>query len=124
MADSLFWIFFCLPLVLGVELSNLASGIQERMNELQIYSTDDPLDLQGYRTILAAPAHAPYRHFIPAPGHGLGFNELKVIECHELLQAISGSRDTHVINFERGLEIERVVHAAAKSADNRMWVEL
>ncbi len=97
---------------------------QERMNELQIYSTDDPLDLQGYRTILAAPPHPPYRQFIPAPGHGLGFNELKVIECHELLQAISGSRDTHVINFERGLEIERVVHAAAKSADSRKWVKL
>ncbi len=36
------------------------------MNELQIYSTEDPTDLQGYRTILAAPPHPPYRQFIPA----------------------------------------------------------
>ncbi|WP_434730458.1 Gfo/Idh/MocA family protein [Rhizobium binae] len=97
---------------------------QERMNELQIYSTADSLELQGYRTILAAPTHAPYRQFIPAPGHGLGFNELKVIECHELLQAISGNCDAYVIDFERGLEIETVIHAAARSAQTGMWAEL
>ncbi len=97
---------------------------QERMNELQLYSTEDPADLQGYRTILAAPPHPPYRQFIPAPGHGLGFNELKVIECHELLKAISGEHDAYVIDFERGLEIERTVHAAAQAAETRMWVQL
>lgn len=97
---------------------------QERMNELQIYSTDDAAGLQGYRTVLAAPSHTPYRQFIPAPGHGLGFNELKVIECHELLQAISGKCDAHVIDFERGLEIERVVHAMAQSAEGGVWVKV
>lgn len=97
---------------------------QERMNELQLYSTEDPTDLQGYRTILAAPPHPPYREFIPAPGHGLGFNELKVIECHELLQAISGDHDAYVIDFERGLEIERTVHAIAQSAEGGMWIEV
>ncbi len=97
---------------------------QERMNELQIYSTNDPLDLQGYRTILAAPTHPPYRQFIAAPGHGLGFNELKVIECYELLQAIFGEHDAHVIDFERGLEIERAVHAAAQSAEGGTWINV
>jgi predicted dehydrogenase len=97
---------------------------QERMNELQLYSTEDPTALQGYRTILTAPAHTPYRQFIPAPGHGLGFNELKMIECHELLQAISGEHDAYVIDFERGLQIERTVHAAARSAEGGMWVEV
>ncbi|MEC9462098.1 MAG: Gfo/Idh/MocA family oxidoreductase [Pseudomonadota bacterium] len=97
---------------------------QERMNELQIYSTDDPIGLQGYRTLLAAPPHTPYRQFIPAPGHGLGFNELKVIECNELLKAISGEHDAYVIDFERGLEIERTVHAAARSAVSGTWVKI
>lgn len=97
---------------------------QERMNELQIYSTEDPTDLLGYRTILAAPPHPPYRQFIPAPGHGLGFNELKVIECHELLRAISGEHDAYVIDFERGLEIERTMHAAAQSAEGGIWIEV
>ncbi|MDO6966582.1 Gfo/Idh/MocA family protein [Rhizobium alvei] len=97
---------------------------QERMNELQIYSADDREGLQGYRTILASPAHPPYRQFVPAPGHGLGFNELKVIECHELLGRIAGRGDAHVIDFSAGLEIERVVHAMARSAEKRGWVDV
>ncbi|MBB4008183.1 myo-inositol 2-dehydrogenase [Allorhizobium taibaishanense] len=97
---------------------------QERMNELHIYSAEDPTGLQGYRTILAAPGHAPYHHFIPAPGHGLGFNELKTIECHELLKAISGDSDAYIVDFERGLEIERVVHAMARSAQTSTWIDV
>jgi predicted dehydrogenase len=97
---------------------------QERMNELQIYSTEDPTDLQGYRTILAAPPHTPYLQFIPAPGHGLGFNELKVIECYELLQAISGHPEANVIDFAQGHEIECIVHALAESANIGAWVRL
>ena len=61
---------------------------QERMNEFQLYRADDPAGTQGFRTVLTGPVHAPYDRFIPAPGHGLGFNELKIIECHELLRAI------------------------------------
>lgn len=97
---------------------------QERMNELQIYSTDDVAGLHGYRTILAAPIHEPYHQFIPAPGHGLGFNELKVIECHELLKMISGDQHAYVVDFERGLAIERAVHAMAQSAENGAWVQV
>jgi Predicted dehydrogenases and related proteins len=96
---------------------------QERMNELQLYSTSDDPTGQGYRTILAAPAHPPYDRFIPAPGHGLGFNDLKIIEAHELLEAIAG-RPARVIDFSVGLEIERTVHAMARSHERRAWVEV
>ncbi len=93
---------------------------QERMNELEIYSARDPAGRQGYRRILSAPDHPPYRDFIPAPGHGLGFNELKVIECRELLSRIAGE-EAHVIDFDTGFEIEEVVHAMAASAAERVW---
>src|SRR5690606_6604447 len=77
---------------------------QERFNELQLYeATGDPAS-RGFRTILAGPQHAPYDRFIPAPGHGLGFNELKIIECHELLRAIRGE-PAEIIDFEAGLGI-------------------
>ena len=72
---------------------------------------------------LAAPAHAPYDRFIPAPGHGLGFNELKIIEAHELLRAIRGE-PAQLIDFTAGLEIERAVHAMAKSHHERRWVDV
>ncbi|KKB13055.1 myo-inositol 2-dehydrogenase [Devosia geojensis] len=96
---------------------------QERMNELQLYTTSDNATEQGYRTILSAPHHPPYDRFIPAPGHGLGFNDLKIIEAHELLQAIAG-RPARVIDFAQGLEIERTVHAMARSHEERAWVEV
>ena len=96
---------------------------QERMNELQLYVTSDKPSEQGFRTILAAPQHPPYDRFIPAPGHGLGFNDLKIIECHELLRAIAGE-SARVIDFATGLSIERVVHAMAQSHREERWVTL
>lgn len=93
---------------------------QERMNEFQLFTaTGNPAE-QGFRTVLTAPVHAPYDRFIPAPGHGLGFNDLKVIECHELLEAIAG-RPARIIDFAQGLGIERAVHAMARSHAEASW---
>jgi predicted dehydrogenase len=94
---------------------------QERMNEFQLYTTTDPAGEQGFRTVLTAPGHPPYERFIPAPGHGLGFNELKIIECHELLNAIDG-KPARIIGFAEGVEIERAVHAMARSHSESRWI--
>lgn len=96
---------------------------QERMNEFQLYLTSDKASEQGYRTILAAPHHPPYDKFIPAPGHGLGFNELKIIECNELLKLIA-KQQALAVTFEAGYEIERAVHAMAQSHSEARWVSL
>lgn len=96
---------------------------QERMNEVQIYRAGGPAADAGYTTVLAGPAHSPYDKFIPAPGHGLGFNDLKIIECRQLLQTMSGEPG-HVIDFETGVEIERAVHAMARSFTDRNWVDV
>lgn len=96
---------------------------QERFNEVQLYVSSDRPSEQGYRTILAGPRHQPYGRFIPAPGHGLGFNDLKTIECHELICAMEG-RPANVIDFEEGLEIERTVHAMARSFKEQRWVDV
>jgi predicted dehydrogenase len=95
---------------------------QERMNEFQLFVAEGDPAGQGFRTVLTAPVHAPYDRFIPAPGHGLGFNELKIIECHELLRAISGDASAQIVDFTRGLAIERAVHAMAQSHREGRWV--
>lgn len=97
---------------------------QERFNEFQLYVTSDRATEQGYRTILAGPQHEPYGAFVPAPGHGLGFNDLKAVECRELLHRIAGDQDARVIGFDEGLEIERTVHAMARSHAEERWVEV
>lgn len=96
---------------------------QERFNEVQLYLTSDPAGEQGFRTILSGPQHEPYGRFVPAPGHGLGFNDLKTIECRELLMRLSGA-DARVIDFDAGLEIERTVHAMARSHAEQRWVDV
>ncbi len=88
---------------------------QERMNELRLYVNDGNAATAGFKTILTGPAHPPYGNFIPAPGHQLGFNDLKVIECAALLAAIAGEAAAHP-DFTDALAFERVIHAMADSA--------
>jgi len=88
---------------------------QERMNELQLYVNEGDRAVQGFRTILTGPAHPPYGEFCPAPGHQIGFNEMKVIECAALLRAIAGIAPPDM-GFDEALKIERVIHAIARSA--------
>ena len=95
----------------------------ERMNELNLYVAEGPAAARGFRRILSSPAHPAYGNLCPAPGHGLGFNELKVIELAEILNAIQGRPSRH-IDFERGLAIEKVIHAFAQSSAARAWVDI
>ncbi|MCA0422026.1 MAG: Gfo/Idh/MocA family oxidoreductase [Proteobacteria bacterium] len=94
---------------------------QERLNELQLYTADGPAETRGFRTILTGPQHAPYGLFCPAPGHQLGFNDLKVIEAANIVAAIEG-RPSHLIDFASGYRIEAVIHAIACSAQEQRWL--
>jgi predicted dehydrogenase len=95
----------------------------ERMNELNLYIAEGPPERRGFRRILSAPHHAAYGRLCPAPGHGLGFNELKVIELAELLYAVTG-KPSAAVTFARGLAIEKVIHAFARSAVRGEWVSV
>ncbi len=94
---------------------------QERFNEVSVYLAEGPVEDQGFRTVLMGPAHPPYERFIVAPGHQMGFNDLKIVEAHELLNRIAG-KPSLTIDFDQGLAIERVIHAAARSSAEGRWV--
>ncbi len=94
---------------------------QERFNELQLFLAGDRDERTGYRTILTGPAHPPYARFNPAPGHGLGFNELKVAEAALLLESIAGKAAAYP-DFREGAAIEAVLDAIVESAAQRRWV--
>jgi predicted dehydrogenase len=83
---------------------------QERLNELQLYVNEGPAARQGFRTILTGPAHAPYGAFCPAPGHQLGFGDLKTIEAASMLRALAGGPPPRP-NFTDALAYEAVIHA-------------
>ncbi|TWG65860.1 Gfo/Idh/MocA family protein [Aminobacter sp. J44] len=87
---------------------------QERMNELRLYQNAGDKSVQGYRTIMTGPVHEPYGNFVPAPGHQIGFNDLKTIEAASFLRAIAGGSEAYP-SFQQALEFERVIHAIANS---------
>lgn len=96
---------------------------QERMNELQVYEAHGPQAEQGFRTILTGPAHPPFGQFCPAPGHQLGFLDLKTIELAELLRAIAMNGAAYP-DFEAALGFEAVIHAVAESARSGQRVSI
>ena len=94
---------------------------QERMNELLVYSGSGAR--AGYRRIEAGPSHPPYGRFCPAPGHHLGFNDLKVIEVAELIHAIM-ENGRCMPDFREAWEVQRTVEAMQTSSSTREWVSV
>jgi predicted dehydrogenase len=94
---------------------------QERLNELQLHTSGQPRGREGAKTIVSGPDHAPYGAFCPAPGHQLGFNDLKVIEVRDLLLGLSGGPAPWP-DFREGYEVQKVVDAVLRSARERRWV--
>jgi predicted dehydrogenase len=93
---------------------------QERFNELHFYSADDRAGRRGFRRIEAAPEHPPYGRFCVAPGHQLGFNDLKAIEIARFLDAIAGRGD-EPFGFRAGLRVQELVEAIQLSAREGGW---
>ena len=94
----------------------------ERMNELHFFDAKAPANRSGFRCILAAPEHPPYGKFCVAPGHQLGFNDLKAIEVAGFARAIAYN-EKEPFNFFKGLRIQTLVEAVQVSAQSGQWEE-
>ena len=94
---------------------------QERFNELHYYTLQDGPSERGFRRIEAGPEHKPYGRFCIAPGHQLGFNDLKAIEVARFLEAIAGERP-EPFSFRAGLRVQEVVEAIRLSAGTSSWI--
>jgi predicted dehydrogenase len=95
---------------------------QERLNELHVYSTEGRSGRRGFRRIEAAPDHPPYGRFCVAPGHQLGFNDLKTIEMAGFLDAIA-DRAPEPFGFRQGLRIQTLVETIQRSSRAQVWVD-
>ncbi|KFB08046.1 Gfo/Idh/MocA family protein [Nitratireductor basaltis] len=83
---------------------------QENMNELWVHRAGEA----GFTRHLSGPEQPEFAAFCPAAGHNFGFNEMKVVEAHDLLVAIEGGANAGP-DFIEGLAIERIIHAMATS---------
>ena len=96
---------------------------QERLNEVGVYIAEGPPEGQGFRQVLMGPAHPPYERFLTAPGHQIGFNDLKVIEIRNFLSALDGGPKPFA-DFREAYEVQRVVDSALLSSLEERWVRL
>jgi predicted dehydrogenase len=120
------WVATGRKMQLGFELTGSKGSLvftQERLNELLWYRAGGDPRHAGFTRIEAGPQHAPYGLFCVAPGHQLGFNDLKTIEVAEFLAAIAGGPRLGP-DFREALEIQKVIETAIRSSRERRWLPI
>ncbi len=96
---------------------------QERMNELRLYRHAEPRAERGYKTIFIGPDHPGYAGFHPIPGIGLGYNDQKIIEAHDLIVAIATGQPAEP-DFAFGHRVAVLQDAVLRSIAERRWVRV
>ncbi|MCD5994481.1 Gfo/Idh/MocA family oxidoreductase [Pseudomonas sp. CDFA 602] len=95
---------------------------QERLNELRVYRSGAS-GRDGFQRLLAGPHLPGYAAFCPAPGHQLGYNELKALEVQSLILAVCG-RGGSGPDFQEAWQIERLATAIRQAAAQQRWIKL
>lgn len=95
----------------------------ERMGEVQVYFQSDNERDRGFRTVLLNPLMKGYSAFQPAGGISIAYNDMKILEVHELFSAITHGTP-YACNFEFGYKIDRTVAAVLESAAKHEWVDV
>ncbi|MDE0113013.1 MAG: Gfo/Idh/MocA family oxidoreductase [Albidovulum sp.] len=111
---------------LSFEITGSAGSIvftQERMNELRVWRRKPSRRHNGFTIIESGPDHPPYGRFCPAPGHQLGFNDLKVIEVSRLIHGIVEGRAAFP-DFREAYRIQLTVDAIRRSSTERRWIRV
>ena len=119
------WITTGRTMQLAFELTGTRGALeftQERFNELRLFKPGAP-GRQGFTRIEAGPVHPDYARFCPAPGHQLGFNDLKTIEVARMLRALGGDGRVHA-DFREAYEVARVVDAIQRSSREERWITI
>jgi predicted dehydrogenase len=93
----------------------------ERMNEMEVYLTDDPAGLQGFHTIQATESDLPYMSAYWPVAHIIGYEHTFVNMMKDLFDAIAKGEQFSP-DFHDGYMNQVVLEAVEKSAASRQWV--
>jgi predicted dehydrogenase len=96
---------------------------QERMNEIQLYRHTDPDREKGYKTIYIGPEHPGYKAFFGLAGIGLGYNDQKIIEAHELIKGIALNQPVQP-DMRFAYQVNKVIDATDLSCREHRWVQV
>jgi predicted dehydrogenase len=109
----------------GMEVHGTTGALRwdfRRMNELQV-CLDQDFQNAFYTTRFAAPGDGELGAFQPGANNPMGFDDLKVIEAHRLVQSIADGKP-HGATIHDALIAAQTVDAMIESADERKWVSL
>jgi predicted dehydrogenase len=95
----------------------------ERMNELQFYSTEQPVEEQGFTRILVTEPSHPYMSAWWPPGHIIGYEHSFTHTVRDFLQGIVDGKSPRP-DFDDGLRNQRVLDAIEKSATSGQWTKV
>lgn len=95
----------------------------ERINDIQLYREDGPVEQRGFKRIQMGPSDPRYAAMQPVAGLGLGYNDYKAIEAREMLVAVAEGRRAWP-DFAFGHRIQNVVEACQRSDRERAWVRV
>ncbi|SEB50454.1 Gfo/Idh/MocA family oxidoreductase [Paenibacillus sp. GP183] len=95
----------------------------ERMNELEFWSKDDGLDVQGFRTIIATEDVHPYMKAWWPPGHLIGYENTFVNQFADFIHAIVTKNQVQP-NFHDGWMCNKVLDAVSRSIESLTWEDV
>jgi predicted dehydrogenase len=92
----------------------------ERMNELEVFFTDDEVDVQGFRTVNVTEPDHPHAGAWWPPGHILGYEHTFVHTIKDLMDGIKAGKSP-APTFEDGYRCQAVLDAVGRSAASGEW---
>jgi predicted dehydrogenase len=92
----------------------------ERMNELEVFFTEDDADVQGFRTVNVTEPDHPYTGAWWPPGHILGYEHTFIHTIKDLMDGI-GAGESPAPTFEDGYRCQAVLDAVERSAASGTW---
>jgi predicted dehydrogenase len=92
----------------------------EKMNELNVFFTDDPAGLQGFRTINVTEGAHPYAGAWWPAGHILGYEHTFTHAVKDLLDGIASGQNP-LPSFEDGYRCQAVLDAVERSSASGAW---
>lgn len=95
----------------------------ERMNELNVYLSNDKEDRRGFRNIIVTEEMHKYMKNWWPTGHMLGWEHTVLHQYYEFMKAIEKG-ETPSPSFADGMKAQRVLDAVVKAAEENRWVSV
>jgi predicted dehydrogenase len=96
---------------------------QERLSEIKLYKSENNTSRNGFKTILIGPEHPDYKYFCISAGHGLGYNDQKIVEVRDLVEGIATNRPIWP-DFRAGYQVNLVIDAIEESHQIGQWINI